>query len=412
MYDVVVIGAGPGGATAARHLAQLGFNTCMIDKDSFPRDKPCGGGFSSSIIDEFPYLKERASEFVRGIGKAGVLHSPNRQIVLEGNVEMTLTLRTIFDNVLFEEAIEAGALPLTGTRAKHLRVNEEYVRVELADGRTIDGKVVIGADGVTSMIARETGLNKSWPSSSITACRVCEVKTKKQDIIDRYTEDLKYHFFANFGGQRGYGWCFPKDTTINVGIGIVGSHAKGLPSKFEEFVRFLRKIDLLPMNANIEGTKGALVPTAGPLEDIVAHRVVLVGDSAGQVSPLTGGGISYAMRAARIAAVVISKLLEKDFINTRSLYRYQRLCELSFGRDFRNQLLAQKILTGSFANVLFNIGSKDTKIQKMVSESMAESGNGEIDLKRLMLRTIMVCLREALSLTPSIDSVRSTIDKS
>ncbi len=397
MYDVIVIGAGPGGSSASRHLARLGFNTCMIDKDTFPRDKPCGGGFSSSIIDEFPYLKNRASEFVKGVAKVGVLHSPNRQIVFEGKVEMALTLRTIFDNVLFEEAVEAGVLPLTGTRAKHLRFKDEYVRVELADGKTIDGRLVIGADGVTSMVARETGLNKSWPSSNISACRVCEVEVNTEDIIDRYTEALKYHFFANLGGQKGYGWIFPKESTINVGLGIIGSQAKGLPYKFEEFVRFLKKIDLLPTYSNIDETRGALVPTGGPLKDIVAHRVVLVGDSAGHVSPLTGGGISYAMRAARIAAVVISGLLEKNSINKQSLYRYQRLCELSFGRDFHNQLLAQKILTGSFANVLFNIGSKDTKIQKIVSESMVESGNGEIDLKRLVMRTLMVCLREALS---------------
>ena len=125
MHDVVVIGAGPGGATVSRYLAKLGLEVCLIDKDTFPRNKPCGGGFSRTIIDDFAYLKPRASEFMKGIARVGVLHSPNRQIVLEGRVDMAVTLRTDFDNVLFEEAVSAGSLPITGTRAKKVNIKNE-----------------------------------------------------------------------------------------------------------------------------------------------------------------------------------------------------------------------------------------------------------------------------------------------
>ena len=83
MHDVIVIGAGPGGATVSRYLASLGLEVLMIDKDSFPRDKPCGGGFSQTIIDDFSYLKSRARDFLKGIARVGVIHSPNRRITLE-----------------------------------------------------------------------------------------------------------------------------------------------------------------------------------------------------------------------------------------------------------------------------------------------------------------------------------------
>ena len=396
MYDVVVIGAGPGGATVSRYLAKLGLGVCMIDKDTFPRDKPCGGGFSRNIIDDFPYLKPRASDFLKGLAKVGVLHSPNREIVLEGRVDMAVTLRSDFDNVLFEEAVDAGALPLTGTRAKKVVIKEDSITVELSGGDSVSGEILIGADGVTSMVARETQLNQKWSSSSVTACRVCEVPASNSQIIDRYTEDLKYHFFANLGGQPGYGWIFPKHETINIGLGIVGTHSRGLPSKFDSFVRFLVRHNLLPDRPDLSGAEGALVPTAGPLEQTVTDRCVLLGDSAGQVSPITGGGISYAMIAARYAAKVIASALDRDAVDAKTLSLYQRLWQSAFGDDFRNQLIAQKIFTGPFTDLLFLIGSKDEKIQAMVSESMSESSDGDIDVRQLVLRTLRVCLREAL----------------
>ncbi len=396
MNDVVVIGAGPGGATVSRYLAKQGLEVCLIDKDTFPRDKPCGGGFSRTIIDDFAYLKSRAPEFMKGIARVGVLHSPNRQIVLEGRVDMAVTLRTDFDNVLFEEAVSAGSLPLTGTRAKKVNIKSDGVTVELSGGKSVKGKIVIGADGVTSMVARETHLNQSWPSSSITACRVCEVPAPTQDILDRYTDDLKYHFFANLGGQPGYGWIFPKEDTINIGLGIVGTHAQGLPSRFDAFVRFLKMRNLLPQSSDLSGAKGALVPTAGPIKQTVKDRCILLGDSAGHVSPITGGGISYAMRAARFAAHVIVDSLENDVLDSVALSRYQRMWQSDFGKEFQNQLIAQKIFTSPFTDLLFHIGSKDEKIQGIVSESMAESSDGEIDVKQLVSRTLMVCIREAL----------------
>jgi geranylgeranyl reductase family protein len=396
MHDVVVIGAGPGGSTAARYLSKMGLDVCLIDKDEFPRDKPCGGGFSRSIIDEFSYLKPRSSEFIKGIARVGVVHSPNRGITLEGRVDMAVALRTDFDNILFEEAVSSGSLPLTGTRVKTVAAKKDHIQVDVTAGKSIRGRVVIGADGVTSLVARQTGLNQKWPSSAITACRVCEVPAKNEEIIDRYTDDLKYHFFANLNGKPGYGWIFPKEDTINVGLGFVGPHSAGLPKVFDAFVKYLKKRNLLMKNSDLSNAQGALVPTGGAIQNTVIDRCILLGDAAGHVSPLTGGGIVYAMRAARYAAYVIVDSLEKDTTDVASLGRYQRLWKSDFGNEFKNQLIAQKIFTGPFTDVLFKIGSKDQRIQDMVSEAMSESNDANIDVSRLALRTLYICLREAL----------------
>ena len=398
MFDVAVIGAGPGGATASRYLAKNGLKVCMIDKDHFPRDKPCGGGFSEGLLDDFPYLRKRSGDFLKGVAKVGILHSPNRKIVLKGTVDMAVALRTEFDNVLFNCAVDEGARPLAGVRAKSVRFHEDYSEVILKDSKPIKARVIIGADGVSSMVARETGLNRKWPSSMITACRVAEVPAKYSQIVERYTENLNYHFYANLGGLPGYGWIFPKHDTINIGLGIVGTHAQGLPRIFDAFVHLLKREDLLMQNADLSGKKGALVPTGGPISKSYTDRCLLLGDSVGMVSPLTGGGIAYAMRAARYAAQVLAIAIEKDEFGSNALSEYERLWRSDFGNDFSDQLLAQKIFTSPFTDLLFEIGSRDKKIQEMVSLAMSESSEERIDVKRLVLRTLYVCLKASLGL--------------
>ena len=398
MFDVAVIGAGPGGATASRYLAKKGLKVCIIDKDTFPRDKPCGGGFSEGLLDEFPYLRKRSDEFLKGVARVGVLHSPNLRIILNGSVDMAVALRTDFDNVLFESAVEEGAEPLLGVRAKSVRFRNDHSEVILKGSQSIKAKIVIGADGVTSMVARETGLNRRWPSPMITACRVAEVPAKYDEIIDRYSENLNYHFFVNLGGLPGYGWIFPKRDTINIGLGIVGTHAQGLPRVFDAFVRHLKKEKLLMQDADLSKAKGGLVPTGGPLSRSYVERGILLGDSAGMVSPITGGGISYAMRAARYATVVLTKAIEDDTFGSGLFSEYERIWRSDFGDKFKDQLLAQKIFTSPFTDLLFEIGRRDDKIQEMVSEAMAESAEEGIDAKKLILRTLLVCLRASFKL--------------
>jgi geranylgeranyl reductase family protein len=395
MYDVAVVGAGPAGSTVSRHLARSGLKVCIIDRSVFPRDKPCGGGFSLNILEEFPYLKTRSDDFLKGIAKVGVLHSPNQHIELQGRVNMAVTLRVDFDNVLLESAIEQGIDSFMGVRVKAIVRREDYNELLLTDGRTIRATIVVGSDGVSSLVARETSLHTKWEKDEITACRVVEIPAKSEEIRDRYTEDLHYHFFANLGGLPGYGWIFPKRNTINVGLGIVGSHAKGLPTRFDAFIRLLKRRDLLMKDADLSAVKGALVPTKGTVKKSYARNCLLVGDSAGMVNPLTGGGIGYAMRAARHASKVIVEALNNRSNGDADLGHYEELWQNDFGREFNAQLLAQRIFTSPFTDLLFEIGNRDNQIQEIVSESMSESSESKLDLKGLILRTLLVCFRSA-----------------
>jgi digeranylgeranylglycerophospholipid reductase len=395
MYDVVVVGAGPAGSTASRYLAECGHNVALLDKATFPRDKPCGGGFNYALIDDFDYLKKHEFEFLDGICKTGVLHSPNRKICLRGKVDLAVTLRINFDNVLFEEAVDAGTHTLTGVRVQSVHRNGEGVTIQVKGGNLIKGRVVIGADGVGSQIARDLGLHKRWDSGAITACRVAEVPAAERFIEDAYRKEREYHFYANLAGHPGYGWIFPKHETINVGLGILGSHSQGLPLIFRKYIRMLEKDGLLPEDADLTGARGALVPTGGPVRTTVVDRCLLVGDSAGMVSPLTGGGIHYAMRAARMAADVVSRGIQLDRLDSEFLSAYERMWKADFGKDMRLMRLAQKAFTGVFAGTLFEIGNSDKALRAMVSGALGEN-SGNVRATSLALRILEVVLKQAL----------------
>jgi geranylgeranyl reductase family protein len=398
MYDVAVIGAGPGGSTAARYLAKKGYEVCLIDKDRFPRDKPCGGGFSTHLVEEFLYLKKREKDFLKGVCRVGVLHSPNRKTVMRGRVDMAVALRTDFDNVLFESAVDAGATSLTGHRAKSIGISSTSVVVNLGDGSTVTARTLVGADGVTSMVARSTGMNTRWSSGNVTACRVAEIPTKSSFVEDLYTADREYHFFANLGGLPGYGWIFPKLDTINVGLGIVGNHAKGLPMHYDSFVKLLKSEGYLTKEADLRGVKGALLPTGGPISKSYSNHCLLVGDSAGMVNPITGGGIAYAMIAGKLAAGVLMKCLDQGTLDETALSLYQRIWMREFGNEIKAQLLIQKIFTGPLASTLFEIGARDPSLQDTVSEMMSEASQGRNNVTKLLGRFLYVCLREAVSI--------------
>ncbi|MFW9932063.1 MAG: NAD(P)/FAD-dependent oxidoreductase [Candidatus Thorarchaeota archaeon] len=395
MYDVVVVGAGPGGSTAARYLAKLGLSVALIDKDQFPRDKACGGGFAFGIINDFPYLRKKAQSFLSGVCEIGVLHSPNRRIVLKGKVNMATALRYDFDKALFDAAVEEGAEPVLSTRIKSICVKDDIVSLGTSKDGIIQGKAVIGADGVGSIVARSLNLHRRWPSNRITACRVAEVPENSEFISQTFGKE--YHFFANVGGLPGYGWIFPKKNTINIGLGIVGSHAQGLPRYFNRFVQMLKTKNLLRENADLSSAKGALVPTGGTIAKTFGTRALLVGDSAGMVSPLTGGGIHYAMKAGRIAAYVLAQGIDTDRLDVQHLSIYQKLWMNDFGREINPMLMAQRIFTGPFTNLLFEIAQRDESLQSVVSEAMAESSQG-IDVKGLLLKTLKVIGRSAFHL--------------
>jgi digeranylgeranylglycerophospholipid reductase len=395
MYDIAVVGAGPSGSTAAMYLAKMGFNVCLFEKVGFPRDKPCGGAFGLDLLTNFAWLGRKSQEFLSGVCRRAVVHSPNRVHTLKSDVEMAVALRTDFDNAIYESALEHGTDAFIPHRVKRVRISNESVKISTAKGGDVESRVIIGADGVNSLVAREVGLMTKWPRGSLVPCNVAEIPARGSQLLDFYGVEKEYHFFTDVGGHPGYGWIFPKSETVNVGLGEIDTHSAGLPRRFRAFIRMLQRDGFLMEDADLSRTRGGLVPVRGPIPKTYANRCLLVGDSAGMVNPLTGGGIALAMRAARMAARVLESSLGEDTLSEISLSSYQNLWTRDFGSNMRTLLLAQRVATSSMLDVLFEIASRDKLISEKVGQSFSEASDVSFDVSWLALRTALVCFKSA-----------------
>lgn len=358
-YDVVIVGAGPAGATAAKNLAEQGRSVLLLDKRKFPADKPCGGGLPTRVQRRFPYIHD----YIDSISYASKTFSMSMQHSVDISRDTPLlatVIRKHFDHELVKLAQKKGAKLQTETTVTDLKIDAEQATVILADGTKISTKMVIGADGTHSKIAEKTKLKKSH--QKICRCLVAEESMTQEQIEKYYTKKRYIHLFIKAQGIAGYGWIFPKKEHVSIGIGEFESALSSpekrskLPEVFNAFIGDLKQRDMLPPSFTITNLKGANLPIF-PLEKTYAKRVLLCGDAAGFINPITGEGIYYAMVSGVIAADVIKIAFEKNRFDEEILAVYQKRWHNDFGKDL--------ILLGKF-NKLW--GKKSEKIVRLLTK--------------------------------------------
>ena len=213
--DVIVAGAGPAGATAARTLAAAGVKVLLLDKSAFPRNKPCGGGISVRALTRFPWLRAAMS----GIDLHSVsrlqLEGPDGVVLEMSSAEpsMLLIRRVEFDHALVREAVRAGAAVREGFEITHAVIDDDGgVTLRSRGGETLRAPMVIAADGVHSVIAKRLGVNKAWPPRSIALDMMEEtpVETLRAEQPDVLWVSYGYR------GLDGYAYVFPKVRHVNV----------------------------------------------------------------------------------------------------------------------------------------------------------------------------------------------------
>ncbi len=338
-YDAVIVGAGPAGSTSAYYMARSGLKVCLLDRAVFPREKVCGGGLCSHIrkfdyIDEsyFGTYSSTATIYSPSL-KYGVDYCPDKDIIYQ-------TDRRAFDYHLCLKAKEQGAHFFEYQKVEHIAKDDKNVHVYTGDNK-YTARVLIGAAGVFCPAAlylrKNYRLPASWKRSQLAFCLVADIPLGRSEVLKRYkgTKNSVLFFLKNVHG--GYAWVFPKEESVNIGLGSYVEIMKsyGSHKAFNEFVDILCQMEYLPQKLPCFDIKGGILPFCGPLSRVYADSMLLAGDSAGFVSPLSGEGIFYAMDSGRIAGEVVKECFEKGRFDARQLSRYQDICNDEWGRDLK-----------------------------------------------------------------------------
>ena len=336
LYDVIVAGLGPGGATCAYELALKGLNVLAFDKEKFPRYKPCGGCLSSKVEKVLPFdFKSVAEDITYGVvftyrAKRHIPVISQRPIGYNVN-------RDRFDNLLKEKAKEAGAAVREGERVTGIEEYGDYVNVKTSGG-IYKARILIGADGANSIVSRDVlGLSPKMCAVAIEA---------RVPFEEERLAELRGRLFIDFGCiPHGYGWIFPKGKNLSVGIAGLSHKVKGrVKEYFGDFVKREKSLSGL----NINDMHGWTIPFFHDTKQKIAKgRVLAVGDAAHLVDPFLGEGIYYAIRSAQIAAKVVSEKIRDDKID---LSRYEEVMaaelypELSAAANLGNIVYAYPVL--------------------------------------------------------------------
>lgn len=308
--DVLVVGAGPGGSSAATHLARLGRDVLLADGAVFPRDKACGDGLTPRAVAELQTLKldhilqgAPVNNGLRGygFGRGLVLPWNGPHLPKHGSA----IARTTLDNALRDAALDAGAIGLDGHRAVDVEYTGSRLTSVVLRGRDrtikVEAQHVVVADGGKSHLGRMLG--REWHQETVfgVASRAYATSTNADDPWITSHLELRDETGRMMGG---YGWVFPLGNgMVNVGAGTLATKKRpaniNLRRLTEEYARQRRDEWQL---GELTGYGSAPLPMGGAVSGVSGPNWLLIGDAAACINPLNGEGIDYALETGRLAA--------------------------------------------------------------------------------------------------------------
>jgi len=383
-HDVLVIGAGPAGASAGYWLATEGLDVVMLEKKSFPREKTCGDGLTPRGVkqvvdmglgDELARFHRYSGLRATGMGKALELNWPDHPVYPQHGY---VVRRRDLDAMVVRNAVAAGATLLEGHEAVAPVLERGFVRGAsvLAPGTEspvdITARYVVVADGANSRFGRALGTfrTKEWPYG--TAIRTYWETPRHADPWIESALDVKDR---NGNPLPGYGWIFPVgDGTVNIGVGLLSTfrdfktvNTTHLLTEYAHMIADRWEID--PSAPTCKATSGR-IPMGGSVGPKSGPTYLVVGDAAGSVNPFNGEGIDYAYETARIAADILHQAISAN--DPAALQRYQSMLDDEYGQYFKvARLFARIIGRPAIMRELSRVGMQSRTLMEWVLRIMA-----------------------------------------
>jgi len=326
--DVIVVGAGPSGATTAFYLAQSGLDVLLLEKSRFPREKVCGDGLTPRAVKTLVSMGISVSEQdgwvrnkgLRVIGAGKRLELPWPELASYPGYGLVRT-RLDLDETLARRAQQAGARMLEGVTVTGPVLDERTGRItgvvaKAADGgddRTYRARIVVAADGNSSRLSVAMGLRKRDD-------RPLGVAVRTYFTSPRHDDDYLESWLDLWDGDRllpGYGWIFGMgDGTSNVGLGLLNTSAAFGHTDYHALLR--KWLNGMPAEWGFteenqtQPIRGAALPMGFNRTPHYHQGLLLVGDAGGMVNPFNGEGIAYAMESGEILARTIVQALARS----------------------------------------------------------------------------------------------------
>jgi geranylgeranyl reductase family protein len=387
--DVLIVGAGPAGATAARTLALGGARVRILDRAKFPRNKPCGGAISMRALRRFPHVAKAIPCISTRLISRLHLESPcGESVELESAAPAALMIRRVeFDALLLRLAQEAGAELTDGAEITQAGQTGHQITLTRRNGSQLSAPLVIAADGANSVVARRLGLNRGWPPAAIALDMMEETPFESLSCADPDCLWVAY----GYKKSQGYAYVFPKRTHVNVGIGYILQHYRTeigeAPYDLQrQFVGALCSAGVLDGESARRHFTPALIPVGGPLDQTVRDRVLLAGDAGGFVNGFTAEGIYYGMVSGDLAAKAVLAGAPASF---------ERAWRREIGAELRDSIRLQRFLFRKPSRIDRMV--KGARLRPHLAQTVIDYAMGrrsyEAARRRLLLRFPSLAIR-------------------
>jgi geranylgeranyl reductase family protein len=363
-HDVIIVGAGPAGATLAYALARRGIGVLVLEKENLPRYKCCAGGVTSTASKLLGFdISEVTEDVIYEVSFTfdGGMPYPRQH----SQPLMYTVMRDVFDHFLVKKAQQVGAVLRDGQEVTQVQVAANWVEISTADN-AFRSRLVVGADGAYSVVARELGMEKRM---EYVAGMESEVVVSGEGL-----PKWKSRVQMDLGCIPGsYAWVFPKRNHLSIGVGCLASRARYLNRYHEQF------LDSLGIGSyTIARSSSHLIPTCTKGRFVWRDKALLLGDAAGLADPLTGEGIHNAILSAQLAAPVIENYLLEHKVG---LQDYQEAIEEKIMPELRIARTLSKIFI-LFPHLAFRMLNRSDSVWRIGCNLML----GEIDYAAIKMK--------------------------